>query len=99
MKRIDNGAARRWNVAEYFFNDDAGKYIDLVEEAVDHVFCNYDEWSVREAFKRYLRGDPIYFSSGICDTLTGGFGKIDQYGYWEFPMPSNFVDQFYGVKK
>ena len=99
MKRIDNISARRWNAAEYFFKDEAAEYLDLVEEAIDHVFCNSDESVVREAFKRYLRGDVLYFSSGICETLTAGYGKIDQYGYWEFPLPSNFVDQFYGLKK
>ena len=98
MRKIDTPAARRYNAAEYFFGDEATQYLDLVEEAVNHMYSNHDEHDVREAFKRYLRGDLLYFSSGICECLTAGFGKCNDYGYWEFPLPAKFVDQFYGVK-
>ena len=99
MSRIDTPACRRYNVAEYFFGDEASQYLDLVEQAVDHVFSNHDDADIREAFKRYLRGDKMSFSSGICEDTTGGFGECDYYGYWEFPLPMNFIDRFYGVKR
>lgn len=97
--RIDIPSARRYNVAEYFFGDEATQYLDLVESAIDHFFCNHDESDIREAFRRYLCGDKLSFSSGICEGLTAGFGEINEYGYWEYPLPMNFVDRFYGVKK
>lgn len=99
MPRIDTPVARRYNVAEYFFNDEATQYLDLVEEAIDHVYWNHDDRDVREAFKRYLRGDLLTFSTGICESLTAGFGKCNDYGYWEYPLPAKFIDQFYGVKR
>ena len=97
--RIDNIQARRYNVAEYFFNDEATQYLDLVEEAVDHVYLNHEDRDVREAFKRYLRGDLLMFSTGICESLTAGFSKCNDYGYWEYPLPAKFIEQFYGVKQ
>lgn len=30
------------------------------------------------------------FSTGICGELTVGYGKIDEYGYWEFPLPLEY---------
>lgn len=98
MPRIDTPAARRYNVAEYLFDDEASQYLDLVEEAVNHVFADSSEADVREAFTRYLRGDRLSFSSGICESLTAGFGEINNYGYWEYPLPAKFIDRFYGVK-
>lgn len=32
---------------------------------------------------------PTY-STGICDSVTAGYGKLDQLGYFEFPL---IVDQ------
>jgi len=97
--RIDIPSARRYNVAEYFFDDKATEYLDLVEAAIDHIFCNHNEANIREAFARYLRGDKLVFSSGICEGLTAGFGECNYHGYWEFPLPMDFIDRFYGVKK
>lgn len=99
MSRIDSPSARRYNVAEYFFGDEATEYLELVEDAIDHVFNTRDDADVREAFTRYLRGDKLTFSMGICEGTTAGFGECDNYGYWEYPLPMNFIDRFYGVNR
>ena len=26
------------------------------------------------------------FSTGICESLTCGYGKLDIYGYWQYPL-------------
>lgn len=96
--RIDTPSARLYNVAEYFFGDEASQYLELVEDAINHVYCSRDDAAVREAFTRYLQGDKLTFSSGICEGLTAGFGECNCHGYWEFPLPMNFVDHFYGLK-
>jgi len=96
--KIDSPAARLYNVAEYFFNEEATQYLELTQEAIDHVYNTHDDANVRVAFERYLRGDELTFSSGICEGLTAGFVKCDYYGYWEYPLPMDFVDRFYGVK-
>lgn len=41
------------------------------------------------AIGMYKAGAPPTFSSGICETLTAGYGRLDGYGYWEFPLPVN----------
>jgi hypothetical protein len=89
-----NLASRRYDVAEYFFGEEATEHLDLVEAAVDHVYADHHDTEVREAFKRYLRGDRLTFSTGICESLTAGFGECNHYGYFEYPMPSNFVEKF-----
>ena len=98
MPVIDTPAARKYNVAEYFFDTNASQYIDLVEDAISHVFCDQKDHGTREAFSRYLSGEKIGFSRGICECLTAGFGECDDYGYWEFSLPMDFVNQFYGTK-
>lgn len=39
-----------------------------------------------EAQCRWARGEKPNFSQGICGSLTCGYGEIDDYGYWEFPL-------------
>ena len=43
------------------------------------------------ALERYKGGDKSYrFSTGICGLTTAGYGKLDEFGYFEYPLP---VDQ------
>lgn len=39
-----------------------------------------------EARKRWRNGEAPGFSTGICDSLTCGYGELDPCGYWEFPL-------------
>ena len=32
-------------------------------------------------------GDKPSFSTGICGSTTAGHGRLDDFGYWEFPCP------------
>ncbi len=89
-----NLAARRYDVAEYFFHDEATEHLELVEAAIDHVYVDKDDAHFREAFRRYLRGDKVTFSLGICESTTAGFGACDHYGYWEFPLPGQFIEEY-----
>lgn len=40
-----------------------------------------------EAIRRLLEGQQPKFSSDIADQLTAGYGKLDELGCWEFPLP------------
>ena len=98
--RIENASARLYNVAEYIFGDKATERLDEVADAVDQLYCDQEDADMREAFHRYLAcNEALYFSSGICESLTSGFGKCSELGYFEFPLPAKFIDQFYGLKK
>lgn len=39
------------------------------------------------AIKMFNDGIDPSFSSGICGSLTVGYGTLDDYGYWEYPLP------------
>lgn len=39
-----------------------------------------------EALKRWHNDEDPGFSEGVCGGLTCGYGKLDNYGYWEFPL-------------
>lgn len=94
QKILNNPFARRYEVAEFFFGEEADKYLDLVDIAVEQFFVeNKDDTHYGIAFQRFLQMDTVYFSSGICETLTAGFGKLDGNGYFEFPLPSKFIKQ------
>ena len=41
-----------------------------------------DEYAV----KRFKHGDKPTFSSGLECELTCGYGKLDEWGYWEYPL-------------
>jgi hypothetical protein len=40
------------------------------------------------ALRRWLAGEQVNVSTGICDSLTYGYGALDNNGYWEFPLPA-----------
>ena len=97
--RIDNPQARKYNVAEYLFKENANERLEEIDEALDQIYCDHEDRDTREAFRRYLKGEQLSFSTGaFCEMLTAGFGRISDYGYWDFPLPGDFIDTFYGVK-
>ena len=46
---------------------------------------NLDKSDVYAA-KRLRHGDKPTFSSGLECELTCGYGKLDEWGYWEYPL-------------
>lgn len=45
----------------------------------------------KEAKKRYDRGDTLQFSTGIDERMTYGYGELDKWGFWEFPLRYNYL--------
>jgi hypothetical protein len=62
----------------------------------------YGDWSIADlthqeyelnkdiAYKRYAKLEQPTYSTGVCDSTTAGYGALDKYGYWEYPLE---VDQ------
>lgn len=44
------------------------------------MMCEY------EALDRWRNGIEPAFSEGVCGSLTCGYGKLDNYGYWQYPL-------------
>jgi hypothetical protein len=40
----------------------------------------------REAKRRLDAGEQVNFSTGIDGYLTYGYGKLDQWGFWQYPL-------------
>lgn len=49
-------------------------------DALTDLVC---EW---EAQQRWQRGEPPSFSSDLADQITAGYGELDEYGNWQFPL-------------
>lgn len=41
----------------------------------------------------YQAGEQPTYSTGICGTITCGYGELDCNGYWEFPLDVNTLTQ------
>lgn len=60
-----------------------------------------------EAKRRYDSGEKLNFSTGIDDSITYGYGQLDNYGFWEYQLRYNhlrpehkeLVDNFYKKQK
>ena len=39
-----------------------------------------------EAQERWQRGEPPNFSSDLADQITAGYGDLDEWGNWQFPL-------------
>lgn len=44
---------------------------------------------LQEGYKLLSEGIEPTYSTGICDCVTVGYGTLDEYGYWEFPLSLN----------
>jgi hypothetical protein len=43
----------------------------------------------QRAYRRFARGEVVGYSTGICDSITAGYGVLDQNGYWQYPLQVN----------
>lgn len=47
-----------------------------------------DKDNEHRAMVRFFNGEEPGFSTGICEFLTCGYGKLSHLGYWEYPLPA-----------
>lgn len=53
-----------------------------ISDLSDEVYEN----NMRQADIWFAEGRPYSCSQGICESKTAGYGRLDCYGYWEFPL-------------
>ena len=41
---------------------------------------------------RFLSGQKVGVSTGIDESITYGYGELDEYGFWEYPVPDKLVE-------
>jgi hypothetical protein len=44
-----------------------------------------------EALRRYQAGEMLNFSTDIEGWLTYGYGHLDEWGFWEYPLRYNHL--------
>lgn len=42
--------------------------------------------SCQEAIEKFLCGEQYYTSTSIADETTHGYGTLDDYGYFQYPL-------------
>ncbi|CAM0067906.1 hypothetical protein VPHK406_0270 [Vibrio phage K406] len=42
--------------------------------------------AMAQAYVWYREGKLPTYSTGICGSLTAGYGRLDELGYWEYPL-------------
>lgn len=89
---MNRAVVNKWNLAEYFNEQEASKVYEVLDDFILHLYK--DDNTVQEAMFKYADGVQPFISTGICGDLTAGYGRLDDNGYWEFPLPSDFVAKF-----
>ena len=56
------------------------------------------EYEAMVYFLTSLGDRYIGVSSGICGSTTYGYGKLDANGYWEYPVPAWFYEEYKNFK-
>ena len=41
---------------------------------------------------RFMAGEQLQVSTGICESTTYGYGELDANGYWQYPVPEWLVE-------
>lgn len=52
-----------------------------------------EEANAKEGMRRFLAGEKPWCSSALDESLTYGYGRLDDYGNWEFPVPPELVEK------
>lgn len=39
-----------------------------------------------KAIEKYNKGEKLHWSTNIAEELNCGYGELDWYGFWEFPL-------------
>lgn len=60
--------------------------LDIITKEETEAFLDKD--NEHRAMVRFFNGEEPGFSSGICEFLTCGYGKLSDLGYWEYPLPA-----------
>ena len=48
--------------------------------------------AVLEGFRRFLAGEKYKVSSGIDGSMTYGYGELDEFGFWEYPVWEGLIE-------
>ena len=51
--------------------------------------------SLKEGYILLRKGYEPEYSTGICETLTCGFGELGDYGYFEYPIAVHETESRY----
>lgn len=73
---------------------EASKALDetVADDPDKNLSAGVHDLALMEGIRRYLLGEQIGASMDISDTPSYGYGKLDNYGFWEFPVPAALVD-------
>jgi hypothetical protein len=60
------------------------KFSDMSSDPEKRKLLNKEPDAVAD--RMYKAGVKPSFSTGICKRLTAGYGKLDQHGYFQYPL-------------
>ncbi len=60
--------------------------ISHYEQEIDRAFAVPFKERAAEANRRFAAGEKPCYSTGIDDSITCGYGYIDQFGFWQYPL-------------
>ena len=47
----------------------------------------------QEAVTRFQQGQKPSYSTDIAENITCGYGEVDEYGFFDFPLPKQYWDK------
>lgn len=77
-----------------------GPNVETVTMPEEKFYIFLDSFRRDVANKLCQKGIKPTFSTGICGSTTCGYGDLDEYGYWEFPLgnPEEFLAEIIGKR-
>ena len=76
----DKEICAAWELLKYVWNV---AYDVGYSKGYDHVLIDNPEI---EAIRRFISGEKPSYSHSIAEYITAGYGHLDEYGEWEFPL-------------
>jgi hypothetical protein len=85
------GPPRKGGITGFMISMPISKITGLFKKKikVEETIPEYAE-PQKEAIRRFEAGEKPCYSSGIDDSTTCGYGELDEYGFWEFPLPKKY---------
>lgn len=76
----------------FIYNTSIGNLRELLRIDLTHD-RQYASFQKAEAIRRFMDGEDMTHSTGICESHTAGYGRLSTYGYFEHPISQGDLER------
>lgn len=80
------------SLLEWMANNPSNHDNQYITGVIDEIKGHVNFKNILTAEQRHKLGEPCGYSTGIDDSTTAGYGELDEFGFFEYPLVVNQKD-------